>query len=551
MAPMFLVLAVAAPWAIPAEARSFDSEALYGLLVAELALRRNQYDVALEHYLEQARRTRDPGVISQAARLANYLGRDAEALEMAALWVETDPGNVEALRFAAMQSMAAGDLETGLKYLAELRKLQGSAAFGILARQAGDLDREGRARLLAGIDRLLVEHPDDPDLMYAKAVLLLQDERIDEGLPLLARVFALSKTMSVGFAYARALQAAGHLDDAVDVLETMRSWEDGDPDRVSFALGRMLLDGGRLEQARHVFEGLEAEHPQDPDVHMSLAYVALEQRRFDAAKQELEQVLKLGAQTSLAHYYLGRVAEERGALDEAIAQYEMVEGEDEFLAAQGRVVEILAREDRLPEARARLAELRGRQAADPVTLYVMESDLLLDAKQPALALDLVQGALESYPDDISLLYARAMASEKLDDLVGLERDLRRILELEPDNAVALNALGYTLADRTDRYAEAYGLITRALALKPADPAFIDSLGWVQYRLMHYDEAVRLLRRAHHDMPDHEVAAHLGEVLWVTGSRGEALKVWKQGLERNPDSEILKRVMDRFVRQPGE
>ena len=284
---------------------------------------------------------------------------------------------------------------------------------------------------------------------------------------------------------------------------------------------------------------------------MSLAYVAIDQERFATARVHLQKVLTLGEQTSLAHYYLGRVAEAEGQPDEAIAHYDAVDSEEEFLAAQGRVVEILVAEKRMPEARARLAELRGRQAADPVSLFVIESELLLEAGEPALALELVQRALESDPDEISLLYAQAMIHEKLDDLAGLERELRRILELEPDNAVALNALGYTLADRTDRYEEAHELIARALELQPNDPAFIDSLGWVQYRLMHYDEALQLLRLAHRDLPDHEVTAHLVEVLWVTGSRGEALKVWQEGIERDPQSEILKRVMERFVHTSGE
>ncbi len=551
MASICVTLVAFGPWAPGVQARSFDHDALYGLLVAELALRRNRYDLALEHYLEQARRTRDPGVAIQAARIAEYLGRDAQALEMASLWVETDPHNAEALRFAAMQHIKSGDLETALEHLGELRRLEGSAAFRTLVRQAEDLDQSGRNRLLAGIDRLLEEHLDDPDLTYAKAVLLLRDDREEEALLLLAQVFSSGRGTSVGFTYARALQATGDLDGALRVLETMRAWE-GDTVRVSFTMGRMLLDGGRLEEAWIVFEGLLAERPRDSDVHMSLAYVAIEQERFDVAKRHLQQVMKLGQQTSRAHYYLGRVAEEEGGLEEAIAHYEAVdESEDDFLAAQERVVEILARQNRMPEARARLAELRGRQAADPVTLYIIEGELLLEAKQPALALQLAESALESYPDDISLLYARAMAHEKLHDIAGLEKDLRRILEMEPDNAVALNALGYTLADRTDRYEEAYGLISRALTLKPTDAAFVDSMGWVQYRLLNYDEALRLLRQAHRDMPDHEVTAHLGEVLWVTGSRGEALKLWREGLERDPESEILKRVVERFVYPSGE
>ena len=552
VAPCLALAALGAlvAWTPGVQARSCDREALYGVLVAELALRRNQHDLALEHYLEQARRTRDPGLVSQAARVADYLDREAEALEMASLWVETDPENADALRFAAMHHIASGDLETALRHLGELRRLQGSAAFGVLARQAQDLDAHEHSRLLTSIERLLAQHPQDLDLAYAKAVLLLQAEREEEALPLLAHVFSTGKSLSVGFSYARALRAAGDLDAALEVLATMRAWE-GDTVRVGFTMGRMLLDGGRLEQARIVFEGLLAERPRDTSVHMSLAYVAMEQDKFDVAKRHLEQVLELGQQSSLAHYYLGRVAEDEGALEDAIAHYDAVDSEDELLAAQERVVAILAGQNRTSEARARLVELRARQAADPVTLFVMEGELLLAAKQPALALDLVESALQSYPDDISLLYARAMALEKLHDIAGLERDLRRILALEPDNAVALNALGYTLADRTERYEEAYGLISQALTLRPTDAAFIDSMGWVQYRLMDYDESLRLLRQAYRDMPDHEVSAHLGEVLWVTGSRAEALKVWQQGLERDSESEILKRVMDRFIHHSGE
>lgn len=531
-------------------AGTFDRDALYGLLVAELALRRNQFDLALDHYLEQARRTRDAGVVRQAARIADYLDHESEALEMATLWVEVDPENADALRFAAMQHIRSGDLEAALEHLGELRRRQGSATFGRLARQAEDLDERGRGRLMVGLDLLLAEHPDDPELTYAKAVLLLQEDRTEEALPLLREAFAAGESFSLGFTYARTLRASGDLDGALAVLEAMRGWE-GDTARAGFTMGRMLLDSGRLEEARGVFEGLLEERPHDANVHMSLAYVAIDQERFAVARVHLQEVLTLGEQTALAHYYLGRVAEGEDKPDEAIAHYDAVESGEEFLAAQGRVMEILVSENRMPEARLRLAELRGRRAADPVTLFVIESELLLDAGEPTLALDLVQRALESHPDAISLLYAHAMILEKLDDLAGLERGLRRILEMEPDNAVALNALGYTLADRTDRYEEAHRLIVRALELQPDDAAFIDSMGWVQYRLMHYDEALRLLRLAHHDMPDHEVTAHLGEVLWVTGSRGEALKVWREGFERDPDSEILKRVMGRFVHTVGE
>ncbi|EGH00215.1 TPR domain protein [gamma proteobacterium IMCC2047] len=136
-------------------------------------------------------------------------------------------------------------------------------------------------------------------------------------------------------------------------------------------------------------------------------------------------------------------------------------------------------------------------------------------------------------------------TEKTNDLVAMENDLRAILSKEPDNAMVLNALGYTLVDRTTRYQEALALITRAKELKPDDPAIIDSLGWAQFRLGNYDEAILLLEQALAAFPDHEVAAHLGEVLWVTGQQQRAREIWKQALQQTPDSVILQRVLERL------
>lgn len=159
---------------------------------------------------------------------------------------------------------------------------------------------------------------------------------------------------------------------------------------------------------------------------------------------------------------------------------------------------------------------------------------------------MLQQAIKLYPDDLNLLYTRAMLAEKRDDLAQMEKDLRSIISREPENAMALNALGYTLADRTTRYAEAKGLIEKAHQINPEDPAVLDSLGWVNYRLGNLDEAERLLRQALERFPDHEVAAHLGEVLWANGKRREARHVWAKALEDQPDSPILRKTLLRLT-----
>jgi Flp pilus assembly protein TadD len=139
-----------------------------------------------------------------------------------------------------------------------------------------------------------------------------------------------------------------------------------------------------------------------------------------------------------------------------------------------------------------------------------------------------------------------MLAEKRGDLALLESDLRFILEREPDNAMALNALGYTLADRTTRFSEAKALIEQAHQLDPNDPAIIDSLGWVNYRLGNLTEAERLLRKALKQFPDQEVAAHLGEVLWAQGKQKEARQVWRDALKAQPDSKILRSTLQRLT-----
>ena len=161
------------------------------------------------------------------------------------------------------------------------------------------------------------------------------------------------------------------------------------------------------------------------------------------------------------------------------------------------------------------------------------------------AFDLYSEALNEYPTNLDILYARAMVSEPLNRLSVLEEDLRTILKLDPDNAAALNALGYTLADRTNRYPEAYTLISRAVELSPDDPFYLDSLGWVYYRMGNMEEAERYLQQAYKIQPDPEFAAHLGEVLWKNGKQKDAKKVWQQGKQQDPDNKLLQETLERL------
>ena len=178
-------------------------------------------------------------------------------------------------------------------------------------------------------------------------------------------------------------------------------------------------------------------------------------------------------------------------------------------------------------------------------LYLVEGDILRDIERYDEAMQVYDHALQEIPDSTELLYARAMVAEKLGRIDWLERDLLAIIEREPDNVDALNSLGYTLADRTNRFDEAETYVKQALVLRPDSFYILDSMGWVQYRKGDLPEALKYLRRAMELGKDAEVAAHLGEVLWVSGDREAARAAWKLGLEYAPDNKSLLAVIKRL------
>ena len=212
------------------------------------------------------------------------------------------------------------------------------------------------------------------------------------------------------------------------------------------------------------------------------------------------------------------------------------------MRAQLKIATLIARQQGLTAGRDYLQRIEARSQEDSIQMIQVEAQLLRDAKAWGETYAMLTKAVAKYPDSFELLYDRAMAAERVDKLDVLEADLRRVIKMKPDYAHAYNALGYTLADRTSRYAEAKELIEKAFKLSPDDPFILDSLGWVNFRMGRMQDAIKHLQTAYGQRPDPEIAAHYGEVLWSAGNRDEARKVWNAALSENPNHETLLAVM---------
>lgn len=527
-------------------------ELLYQILASEIAAQRGEYARATATYLSIARETGDPRLARRATELA-LAGRQIEsALPAAELWHQLEPDSDMAAQTLETLLLSTGRFIPAEPLLAKrlaqartdgslalvYRKLQSlltrvadrSAALDMLARLAEPDAREPAARLAVGAVAMAADKPDRA-LAEAKAAMALEPAN-----PEPAMAAARYASQAEDPAQARAILA--------DFLE-----RNPDATDARFMLARLLMADGDADAAREQFEHALASRPEDPTILFSLGQLAYQTGQPDVAEDYLKRYVALPStvrrSNDPAYMFLGQLAEEQGKYQEAADWYARVHAGEQRVPALVRRAIALGKLGRVDEARALLKEAPAGRSEDQVRLTLAESQVLRDAGRHEEAFDLLGTALAERPDNPDLLYDQAMVSERLDRVDVLERNLRRIIAVQPDHAHAYNALGYTLADRNVRLEEAHSLIAKALELSPEDAHIEDSMGWVLFRLGRLEQAEQYLRRAYERAPEAEIAAHLGEVLWAQGRHDEARKLWQEARGREPDNETLRKTLARL------
>ena len=528
--------------------QELSGRVVYQVLLAEVALQRGDAELASQAYADLAVRTRDPKILERAVEVAGHAHRYDLALEAARLWVEIEPSSAQAQKMLTTALVASNRLDDLSEHLIRLL----------------EVDKAELGTNLLELNRMLVRHPD------RKAVFRLVDKVCTPFFGIAEAHYAIAVAASSAGEKERAraesrralelrpdwemaalleAQLLAHDFSTAEAIGSMQRFIERNPKarEVQLHLARALVGEKRYAEAKNHFDSLLQASPNRSEIVYPVAILALQQNDLALAETQLKHLLTLDfPDKSIARYYLGQIAEENKRPVDALSFYAQVDSGEQYLPAQMRIAHLLSAQGQLDAARRQLREARVKTPQEGVQLSIAEAQLLRDAKQTQEAFDLLEEALAKQPEQPELLYETALLAEKLGRMDVLETYLRKLIELQPNSAQAYNALGYSLADRNLRLPEARELVEQALKLSPDDPFILDSMGWLLYRQGDLTAALTPLELAYAQRPDPEIAAHLGEVLWMLGRKNDALSTWREAQKKDPANEVLADVVKKFA-----
>ena len=525
---------------------SFSKDQLYQTIVSELGAQRGDLDEASDRYLDLAMETRDLGITIRAAQFASANGDINALMQLGLLWAEIEPDNPQPHLSLAFQFLENGNYSQALSHMVRVIEIGGKIDFTALAARTGRLGYDERQTLIEDLSQLRREFQEEETIHLALVQLLAQNRQFEEALyEIQTMLEKVDLTPNMVLLHGQILQ---NMENTSGAIRVMRNGVREFPLDKSLRLGhaRLLIQNERFEAAQEQFEIIIEQDPEDWETLYSVALLNMELQNFESAISNLKKLIAADQRFDEAQYYLGYIYEQRGDYESSISHYRLVRvGTDSFIAAQQQATRLSISLGELKNAHDWLVRQSNGQPRMEILFTTIESGLLIQAGYIEEAKDLLEKALNRFPNESELLFARVLFHDSQGDRENSEKDLRQIILMQPEDSRALNHLGYMLADQTNRYDEALKLIERAIAISPNDPAIIDSLGWAQYKLGRYDEALANLRRAFEAFPDHEVASHVGEVLWMMDRKDEATAVWEKALETQPNSKFIQDVIERF------
>ncbi len=557
---------VAAPKTEPVLNSNLTAPLFYQLLLGEIQIRQGDPGTGFSLILDAAGKQRDPLLYRRAVEVALQARSGDAALTAAQAWAQALPESPEAHRHVLQILLALNRVgESGPVLRAVLERSSAAERNdiinGIPQAYARATDKSQALRVVReALTTTLRQREHAAAAWTTLGRMELAQDQLPQALASAKAAHEADPSSPFPALLALELMERGQADAEAlvrDHLQAAKPSPQG-PATVALAYARVLLDLQRNPEARTQLEVLTTQQPEMAEPWLLQATLQVQDNALPAASESLQKFMTLARQAgdersqrglTQAYLLMAQIAEKQNDYTAANAWLDRIENADEIMAAQMRRASLLARQGQLAQARALLRNQPERRPDDARLKLVAEAQLLRDMKAWQQAYEVYAEASARFPQDTDLLYDQAMMAEKLGQFDGMEQLLRRLIAIKPDHHHAHNALGYSLADRGVRLPEAKQLIEKALALAPDDAYILDSLGWVEFRMGNTARALSILQSAYGKRPDAEIAAHLGEVLWVSGQREQALKIWREGLLLASDNETLQATLKRLGVHP--
>jgi tetratricopeptide (TPR) repeat protein len=551
MSPKQLVVVLTLALGLPAWATEQSAEDLLGrtvfqVLIGEFALRQGAVELSLDAWSDLAERTRDPRAISRAVEIAGLTGQTERAMRLVQLWLAIEPDAPQARQAHVALLIQSRQIDQLAPQIAALLASDQANLTNNLLHLNRMLARiTDKPAVLQLLIELAADYPDVAEAHFAVAQAALAAGDEVRAIDATTRAITLRPSWEMAaIAHAKLIgrkNAAAGIEELSSFVRQNR-----DARNARLALAQMLIVEKRFPAARQQYEILLKESPDDPEIIYPAAILALQSGEHTTGRQLLERLLTTGfPDKSSIHYFLGQIAQEAGETDKAMEHFGQVSAGERYIAARTRVALLLLSQGKTDAALQQLRNTRGASPAERTQLALAEAQLLRESGDQSGAYSAVEKALRSAPDDPELLYDAALTAERIGKHQVMEAHLRHLLTRHPEHAHALNALGYSLAERNIRLEEAAQLLDKAIMLAPNDAYIMDSLGWLQYRQGRLPEALTTLENAYRIKADPEIASHLAEVLWMLERRDEARRVLLEARKRNPDSAVLNAAIEKF------
>ena len=531
--------------ALPVTPQRMSSALLFNVLAGEIAGQRGNIEAAAVLYLRAARQSQDPQIALRAAQIALYKKDFSSARLAVDIFMEAGVVDSASRQLALIVYLRTGAIDESVKQVnGLLRELTVPKQGALLA--IGDVISRNTTKTdgLLVINMLLQENPQDASVYLMRSQHLLDSGLVDRALLDARKAVELEPSWSLPHLhYAKVFEAKGEMSQAVATLKLAS--DQFKSKNVLMAYAKLLLKQERYSLAKEQFQMVLLIDERTPKARFSLALIHMKLNELVEAELVLQTLFEDKIFPAKAAFYLGRISYFRKDYQSATGWFERVPKGEDYVEAQSNISRIKFQLGDLEGAVNVVRKLRAASPEQSTKLYLLEADLLLSENDYLAVYALMNEAVGRAPTDLTLRYTRAIAATELNKDSLAEEDLLFVLAREPANANALNALGYLLASKTFRFEQAREYLTKALALKPNDPAVLDSMGWLEYREGRYVKSLALLLKAYKAMPEGEIAAHLGEVMWMLGRRQEAVELWQKALQQDAANRYLLEVVDRL------